>query len=237
LPPGARAQFDAASLSADGLTVTLTFVGGKPFSPADPCSSAYEAWAEVVGDVLYAGVVDVTPILVAPSPLPLMSPAIVVACDAVGYARTASVELPAPFIGTRVEDIAGYVHFVRPPDGLVELAGLPAGWSLRSQRDVGDSPTGRWVRVYAPTANPPIDRSKGHLDFYQAYGQATGVSGGDARREVTVNGKPAVLFRSAPDGELVLVWLLGSNGLALVANESDISADALIKIAGSAKLP
>ena len=235
-PPGAGARFDSASMSADGMTVTLRFVGGKPFSPTDPCSSAYTAWAEAVGDVLYAAVVDVTPDVAAPSTSPPTS-SILVACNAMGYDRTASVTLSAPFAGARVEDVAGNVHFARPPEGLVELAGLPSGWSLRSQGDVNDSPTGRWQRVYASTANPPLDGSRGHLDFYQAFGQAAGVSGGDERREVTVNGKPAVLFRSAPDGELVLVWLLGSNGLALVANETDFPADALIRVAESARLP
>ncbi len=136
-----------------------------------------------------------------------------------------------------MEDLAGYVHFVRPPDGLAELTGLPGDWQLRSQHDVEESPTGRWLRVYAPTADPALDGSKGHVDFYQAFGGAANVSGGDEHRDVTVNGKPALLYRNPPDGELVLVWLLEGNGMALVANEADFSADALIKLAESAELP
>lgn len=228
-PPGAGTRFDSATLSADGKTLTLAFVGGQAFSLTNPCSAAYTAWAEVVGDVLRAAVVNVTPVL------PTLPPS--VSCDAVGYGRTASVELPAPFEGSRVEDLAGYVHFVRPPEGLAELTGLPGDWQLRSQHDVEESPTGRWLRVYAPTADPPLDGSKGHVDFYQSFGGAANVSGGDERRDVTVDGKPALLYRNPPDGELVLVWLLEGNGMALVANEADFSADALIELAASARLP
>jgi hypothetical protein len=228
-PPGTRSAFDSASLSADGRTLTLAFVGAQSFSLDNPCSAAYTAWAEAVGDVLYAGVVDVTP------PQPTLPPNVF--CDAVGYERTASVQLPEPFEGARVEDLAGYVHFVRPPDGLVELTGLPSAWQLRSQRDVEESRTGRWQRVYAPTADPPPGESKGHVDFYQAFGGAANVSGGDEHRDVSVNGKPALLYRNPPDGELVLVWLIGPNGMALVANEADFSADALIRLAESAELP
>jgi hypothetical protein len=228
-PPGGLARFDTATLSADSKTLTLAFVGGQSFSATNPCSSAYTAWAEAVGDVLYAAVVDVTP------PLPSLAPN--VACDAVGYARTASVDLPAPFGGARVIDLAGNVHFIRPPDELAVLTGLPDGWQLRSQRDVEDSPTGRWLRVYAPTADPPLDISKGHLDLYQAFAGAANVAGGDEHRDVTVNGQPALLYRNPLDGELVLVWLLGGNGFALVANEADFPADALIRLAESARLP
>ena len=53
---------------------------------------------------------------------------------------------------------------------------------------------------------------KGHVDFYQAFGGAANVSGGDEHRDVTVNGKPALLYRNPPDGELVLVWLLEETG-------------------------
>ena len=228
-PPGDLARFDTATLSADNKTLTLAFVGGQSFSPTNPCSSAYTAWAEAVGNVLYAAVVDVTP------PLPSLSPN--VSCDAVGYGRTASVELPAPFEGARVIDLAGNTHFIRPPDGLAVLTGLPSDWQLRTQKDVEDSPAGRWLRVYAPTADPALDISKGHLDLYQAFGRAADVSGGDEHRDVKVNGDPALLYRNAPDGELVLVWLLGGNGMALVANEADFPADALVKLAESASLP
>ena len=226
-PPGGRARFDTATLSADGKTLTLAFVGGQSFSPTNPCSAAYTGWAEAVGDVLRAAVVDVTPVL------PTLAPN--VSCDAIGYERSVSIELPAPFEGARVEDLAGNVHFVRPPDGLAVLTGLPSDWQLRTQKDVEDSPTGRWLRVYAPTADPPLDGSKGHVDLYQAFGGAANVSGGDEHRDVTVNGKPALLYRNPPDGELVLVWLLGGNGMALVANEADFPADALVKLAESAE--
>jgi hypothetical protein len=230
-PPGLYTRFATASLSADGRTLTLNFVGGPEYAADDPCSIAYAGWAEAAGDVLYAAITDVTERTRPPG---VETPQ---ACDAVGHARTVSVALAAPFTGARLVDLAGYVHFLRAPDGLVELHGLPAGWTLRSASDVGESPTGRWLRVYAPIADPPRSTSKGHLDLYQASGGPVLVSGGDEVRAVTVNGQAATLYRSAPDGELVLVWTLGGDGLAITANETDFTADELVRLAEGATVP
>jgi hypothetical protein len=51
---------------------------------------------------------------------------------------------------------------------------------------------------------------------------------------VVVNGQPATLYRWPPNGELVLVWRLGNDGLALVAYEQQFSVDELIALADSA---
>ena len=227
-PPGTLTRFDGQSLTEGNQLLTLQFVGGRFYSPMDPCSRAYAGWAEPVGDVLEAAVVDVTP------PQPVGNGGTPAACDAVGHFRTVTVSLPTPFVGSRIHDRAGYTHFVLAPDGLVTLRALPASWLLRSERDVEDSPTGRWQRTYSPLANPDVATSKGKIDLFQAFGGPAGVSGGDEQRTVTVNGRSATLYRSAPDGELVLVWDLGSDGLALAANESDFPADKLILLAESA---
>jgi hypothetical protein len=228
-PPGTVTSFTTQTLTEGNRLLTLEFVGGKLFSALDHCSRAYAGWAEAVGDQLEVAVIDVTP------PLILPNGGTPPGCDAIGYERTVTVHLAEPFVGARVHDLAGYLHFLRAPEGLVTLSGLPAGWLLRSERDVEDSPTGRWQRTYSPVANPDTGTSKGKIDLYQSFGGPVNVTGGDQQGTVTVNGGSATLYRFAPDGELVLVWPLGSDELALVANETDFPIDRLIILAESAR--
>ena len=220
-PPGVLTRFDTAELTDAGRRLTLHFVGGAVYKASDRCSHDYAGWAEQVGDVLEVAVVDVTP----------HKP---VACDAIGYGRSLSIQLAGPFVGSRLNDLAGYVHFVRAPDGLLELRGLPVGWLLRAEGDVEESPTGRWQRTYSPQPNPRTGTSRNRIDFYQAFDGPAGVTGGDEQRTVTVNGQNSTLYRFAPDGELVLVWAVGPDGLALVVNEADFSVGQLISLAESA---
>ena len=221
-PPGESVPFSDAELSDGNRVLTIGFIGGRFSASGDPCARDYAGWADAIDDRLVAAVVDVTP----PRPD--------VVCDAAGYKRSVAVALAAPFFGSRIDDRAGYVHFLRAPGGLAELRGLPAGWLMRAEADVADSPTGRWLRTYSPLPVPPTGTSKGRIDFYQAFGRPAAVSGGEEQRTVMVNGQHATLYRFAADGELVLVWMLGSDGLALVANETDYSVEALIELAESA---
>ena len=223
-PAGLLVPFDSAALLDGNRVLTLQFVGGRLYSASDPCSRAYAGWAQPDGDVLDAAVVDVTP----------PPPGGPIACTAEGHDRTVSIPLAQPYLGSRVRDRAGDLHFVRQPAGLVELHGLPAGWLLRSEGDVEGSPSGRWLRTYSPLAQPNIATSKNKLDLYQAFGGPADVSGGDTEQAVSVNGQNATLYRSTTDGELVLDWMLGTNGLALDANEADFSVAQLIRLAESA---
>ncbi len=209
--------------SADGRRIDLTFVGAKSFAANDPCSADYAATTKVVGGVLEVGVFE--------SRRPALP---VVACDAVGYSRRLSVDLPVPFTGTTWRDLFGpYVHFLSAPSGLVRIT-IPDGLSLVRERDVEDSETGRWERTYAPAADAPPERT---LVLYQAFGGPANVTGGDETRQVTVNDKPATLYRHPPSGELVLVWELGGDGLALVGYEPAFTPERLIAIAESATPP
>jgi hypothetical protein len=63
------------------------------------------------------------------------------------------------------------------------------------------------------------------------------VSGGEMVQQVEVNGAPAMQYYSAPTGEVVLVWRLGNDGLALVADEQKFSVDELFALAESATPP
>jgi hypothetical protein len=227
-PPGTVVRFDSQELTDGNRLLTLHFVGGRAYSASDPCSHEYAGWAEQVGHVLEAAVIDVTPVR------PAGSEDTPFACDAIGYGRSVSVRLPSPFLGSRLHDKAGYMHFLRRPEGLVELHGLPSTWLLRSERDVEDSPTGRWQRTYSPLDRPEAGTSRNKIDFYQAFAGPVNVTGGEQRGTITVNGKDATLYRSATDGELVLVWDLGPDGLALVVNESDFPVEKLIMLAESA---
>ena len=207
--------------------LTLHFVGGRPYDPNDPCSVAYAGWAQPDGADLDAAIIDVTP----------PSAGGPVTCDLMGHARTVTVPLAQPFLGARVRDLAGDASFVRRPDGLDVLHGLPPGWDLRSEGDVGGSESGRWLRAYAPVAQPDLSTSRGHLDFYESFGSQVAISCGCTGTEqiVQVNGKEAHLSLCGSDGELILEWPVGATDLALDANAADFSIGALIKLAESAK--
>lgn len=210
------------TLSKDGRRIKLDFVGGRPYSPNDPCSVDYTAMAAVVEGVLEVGVEE--------SRRPAQTEG--TACDAMGHARSLQVGLAEPFSGSVWRDLNGYVHFLTPPDGLVELAGLPDGWELRAGRDVEESPTGRWERTYSP--DPSLGDAIQSVVLYQSFDGPANVTGGTEERQVVVNGRPATLYRWPPNGELVLVWRLGNDGLALVAYEQQFSIDELIALAESA---
>lgn len=233
LPPGDQppadrlVRIDTAALSEDGLVLTLRFTGGRPFQPGDPCTNAYAGWAAQAEGVLRAAVVDVTPSVPGP-----------VGCDAMGHGRSVVVELGEPYTGARLEDLAGGVHFLRAPDGLVEIRGLEAGWDLLWEGDASGGGAGRWQRTWSPRQELPSQSGPGRIDLYQAFDGPVDVTGGDGVGEpVKVNGTPATLYRWPPSGELVLVWSVDGTELALVANQGDFSEPDVILLAESVALP
>jgi hypothetical protein len=214
---------DGLDLNAGGRRIKLDFTGALPFAPDDPCSADYSATTAVVDDVLEVGIFQSVP------PRPAEPPP----CDAMGHRRSLEVGLSEPFAGSAWRDLYGpYLHFLAPPEGLVELTGLPVGWDLRAERDVGDSPSGRWERTYSPDESL-ADNTK-TVVLYQSFDGPVNVTGGTEEQQVEVNGQAATLYRWPPNGELVLVWRLGNDELALVANEAEFSVDELIDLAESA---
>lgn len=228
-PKGPLTWFETVRLSEDRRTVHLTFTGGAPYSADNPCSVDYAASAEVVGSVLEVAIWEVD----HPDRAVLPPGA---GCPAIGYARELDVQLPQPFTGYEVHDLAGYVHFLSRPDNLAQLQ-LPEEWLLRSEETLSESPTGRWRQTYSPHEDPPGGGRPGALDFIQAFNAPAYVEGTFEQPAVEVNGSAARLWTSPEDGELVLVWRLGTDGLALVANEQDFSLDELIALAETARLP
>jgi hypothetical protein len=96
--PSGPISFDDVVLSEDGRTLRVEFIGGRVFDHADPCSMAYEATAQIVGEELEIGIYARR----HPMPLPPNT-----GCDAMGHLRTVSIELEQAFTGTTVRDLAG----------------------------------------------------------------------------------------------------------------------------------
>lgn len=228
LPPGERESVRVNEVDVDGRTVTARFTGGPAFGPADWCSLEYAMDATVVAGELQVTVYSIrrgTP----PSP---RQDGVLLTCNAMGYDRVVSVELERPFLGTVVRDLAGSTHLLAPPAELVVLRDLPADWTLVAQDDVADSPTGRWMRRWALRGDP--DRV---IELYQAFDGPASVTGGEEISQVDVGGELRTLYRQLEVGELVLVWSVGTDGVALVANERDFSEEELIRLAESADCP
>lgn len=223
---GSIERFQQAEISDGGSVLTLHFIGGPPYDPSDPCSNAYSGWARRDGDELDAAVINLTP----PS---------TGACSLVGFGRTVSVALAQPFLGSRVHDLAGGTHFVRRPDDALQLHGLPPGWTLQAQADGDVGAEGQWVETFSP-APLTLDGTTLHkLAVYQTFGEPSAISidGPDEGVHVTVNGTSATLHGPVADGETLLVWERGSDGLAFDANSADFSPRELIALAESASAP
>jgi hypothetical protein len=225
-PPGDRVRIDDASLSADSRTLTADFIGGPGYSPTDFCSTDYEPWVGIDGDVLLVGITKLAhPEQATAGPN--------MACAAVGYPYSFDLRLPGQFLGSTVRDLGGSTLWVREPRGLVTPRVLPAGWDVQLSQDEPTLVPALYVRVYAPAGSniEAPNRGAGQLDLYQAFGAPTNIGGGSERHDVVVQGQPAVLWRDAGLGELLLQFVVAGDGVALVANEADLSIDELLKIA------
>lgn len=220
-PDDRFSSIDTITLGDGGKHLHIEFVGWKEFSANDPCSARYTAAIRIVDAVLEIGLRE-------------ERGAGIRSCDSLGHGRTLEVDLPTAFRGTSWRDRArADLHFLAAPAGLVEIT-LPVGWQLVAEADAHGGPNGRWMRTYAPFLNAPDDRT---LVLYQAFDGPSGVTGGTEERGVLVGGQPATLYRFPPTGEVVLVWMVGRDGLALVADEEVIPIADLIAIAETARGP
>jgi len=227
-PPGAAVRFDSATLDDSGSMLTLQFTGGKDYSPSDPCSVHYFGWAhESDAGILEAKIVEDTP------PFPTLPPNF--GCDLVGYGRTVTINLAKPYAGGRIHDLAGADHLIASPRTQVNLD-VPAGWTPDvNQEEVLDAGT-LWLRTWTHTdANPAA--GTGVLQLHQAFGGPANIIDASGGEPAKVNGTPATVWRSASSGELVVVWMLGPDGLALVGNKADFTIDQLIDLAEAATRP
>lgn len=210
--PARPVRFDAVALAHDGMSVSVTFIGGREFSADDPCSVGYVGRAQIVEDELHIGIYA----LQHPA-----APREGVVCVLIGFQRSVVITLEEPYLGIRIRDLAGYVTFLAPPPGLVAIAGLPPGWQLRHEESLQESETGRWSRFYSPIADP--EGGDSWIQLIQAFDGPANTTGGDMQPDVMVNGARATFYLHAPSGEMVLVWQIGSDGVALVGNLRDFT--------------
>lgn len=240
-PDGRQVRISTATLSDDQRTLTVEFIGSEGYLAADPCSSDYEPWVAARGDELDIAIVAVR--RAEQATLPPNS-----GCRLRGHGHTFHLMLPAPFVGTRVNDVTGGIFFVFGPQDLATIVDLPNGWSqVRTfQQEPGPPPI--WVQIFATgtVAKDAPDEGPGHVVLYQAFGTSGEWSDtrGEKARErgatssaVTVNGEKRTLWTDAASGELLLAWTLDDRGLGLVGNTADMTADELVTIAETVALP
>lgn len=225
-------SFENVVLADDRRSVRVDFIGGKEFDPDDPCSVAYHGTTEIVGDELEIGIYAEQ----HPKPLPPDT-----GCDPMGYPRTLALDLDEPFTGSVVRDLAGQIFLLAPPAGLAQVGALPDGWELRREGNVLGSSTPRWERVWSPDPDPDPDpwpaEGDSMLTLFQAFDGPVNATGGDPQPPVEVNGEGATFYLHPPTGEMVVVWGLGDDELALVGNLNDFSQDEFIALAESVTLP
>jgi hypothetical protein len=225
---GQAAHIDRVTLADDGRSLHVDFIGGREFDPNDPCSIAYQGSARVVDDELEIGVYP------QKHPMPLPSGT---ACDMAGHTRTISLALETPFAGIVVHDLSGQRLLLGPPPALAEIGALAVGWELRREESLGGSLTPRWQRIWSPDPDPWPSQGDSMVTLIQAFGGPVETGGGDQVSSVEVNGQPARLSENAPSGELLLVWSLGEDELALVGNLRYFRPDAFISLAESVVIP
>jgi hypothetical protein len=221
-------SFENVVVADDGRSARVDFIGGKEFDPDDACSVAYRGTAEIIDADLEIDIYAEP----HPKPLPLGT-----GCPAMGYSRTLTLNLDVPFTGTVVRDLAGQVFLLAPPEGLATIGALPDGWELRREGNLLGSATPRWERVWSPDPDPWPAESDSMLTLYQAFGGPVSTTGGDPQPPVDVNGERAAFYLHPPTGEMVVVWSLGHDELALVGNLNDFSQDEFLAIAASVQLP
>jgi len=67
----------------------------------------------------------------------------------------------------------------------------------------------------------------------RAFGAAAQIGGGPERSTVQIGSKPGRAPAGACVGELLLQWMVGPDGVALVGNEADMTLDQLLAIAAA----
>lgn len=222
--PDGPISFEGVTLVDDGRSVRVDFIGGPEFDPNDPCSIAYEGTAEVVGEELRIGIFAIQ----HPMPLPPEQ-----GCASMGYSRSIVLSLSEPFEGSVIRDLAGGVLFLEAPPGLATIGELPDGWELRREGNILGGTAPRWERVWSPDPDPSPAQGDSMLILIQAFGGPVEATGSEPQRAVLVNGRDAAYWMHPATGEMVLVWSLGDDELALVGYLEDFTEAEFIGLAGS----
>lgn len=242
-PAGSGTRIDSAELSADQLTLTVHFIGGKPYLASDPCSEDYEPWVVKHGDELDVAVINVE--RVGQAHLGLNT-----GCTMEGHLLVYHLKLAAPFTGATVNDLANRgTLYVGTPPGAAALTEVPAGWSMQRGFEEEPGPPPVWVQVYAagpfdPLIEGPIApwEGPGRLVLYEAFGSygewsdtraAKSEERGGHAVAATMNGGPATVWFDETSGELLLAWTMDGHSFGLIGNAADMAADELVGYAES----
>jgi hypothetical protein len=235
---GRTVRIDRATLSADRQVLTVEFVGGKAFDPANPCSEAYEPWVGPAEPELAVAIVELPP------GLSLLGRS----CSAEGYLHTYRLRLLDPFRGTTVSDAGGGALLVGARPDTAAPTIMPPGWVLRLALAEEPGPPPTWLQVYAAAPvpdDPPYD-GPGRIVLHQAFGTTDEWSGvlGEKSRErggrptpATIRGQPTTIWADPASGELLVAWTVDGRSVALVANRADVTPEELIRIAESVASP
>jgi hypothetical protein len=221
--------FDTARISEDGRLLVLEVIAGAPWDPRNPqCTQLLTGWAGIEDGVLVAAVVDVTPPLASPDPE--------LACAAMGHLQEVRIPLAVPYRGWLIRELGTHhPHLLRAPDRSQTLAGLAPRWVVVREEDATNPERWTvpvWRTTWTANGGPMTGTGEpGQVDLYLGFGDASGITGSSPGSDVEVGGRPGVLYRDAERGELVLVWMIDGDGLAIVANEADIPEADLFRLA------
>ncbi|MBT8194293.1 MAG: hypothetical protein HKO63_10060 [Acidimicrobiia bacterium] len=219
---GELQSIDRFSLSADRTTLEVGFVGGAPYDPDNPCSTNYEATSEWLGDVLEVGVVKTKG----------MGHGVgfgnqSLACPAMGYFRTETIDLDEPFDGSEIRDANGeHRRLFRTGNELATLTGLPSGWEVQVQSESPETRGGGWIKVYGPYDDP--SQQVVFVQAFDGYPHIWRAFTGDER--ITVDGVDGRLFHT-PNGHQGIWWKPGTEGYALYAFEDVFTLEELLALA------
>lgn len=216
-------RWDGARLDGDRLT--LYFTGARPARAGDPCSRAYEAVAEPTEDTM---VVTVRAFAAAPAPPDQ-------GCEAVGYSRSVTVNLPEPLRGRTVVDGATGQHkTISDAARLLTPSWLPAGYHFSTESAESGTDTYYHEQVWAQE-----DPSQTRLLVEQG-GESVDELGTPGFEPIvldrpTIRGSPATVWKSEGFDDLVCVsWIEGSTGHRVCSSGTPgelLPTDALIRVA------
>jgi hypothetical protein len=219
---------DRVTLSADGRSLDVTFVGAAPMADQKPCGADYVHSESIVDATLE---VTVTQVASRMGACPLTE---LVCCE-----RTFTVDLPVESRVDRVRDMgrraarmdqpSAGLYFLERPDGVLDLNGLPEGWSMvREQADWG----GTWTRFYGSTRGSSQDSAG--LEFRAWFDGELNSEPEYLQPSVQVNGHEAEYSKYDDTGEIALQWMDRALALMLLGLQRDFAIEDLVALAETA---
>ena len=223
--PPELVNVDTVALSDSGRRLSVHFFGAPKYDEANPCSADYIAATTVNGDELELSVSARRPMSASDSSQE--------SCPDIAFPRQLDVDLPQPFTGFLVHDLGGEFHVARQPDRLVNID-VPPGWQLVGQNELPTASVAQWCRVYMKPDIGASPTTQHELQLCQAFGGPSPTEGVTELPSVEIDGQQARVWSSDETGEIVVSWMLGSDGLVLVANESQFTETDLLTLASTA---